>query len=182
MLALKGNQGTMHAEVKLLFDESIAGGFGEIAHDFYEQTEGDHGRIETRRTWCTSDVAWFDDRAQWAGLRSFAAVECERTVGEKTTCERRYFISSLKGEDAQVIATAVRNHWRIENCLHWFLDVSFGEDKSRVRTGHAPENLSRLRRLSHSLLKQETTCKRGIKTKRLRAGWDNDYLLRVLEL
>lgn len=183
VLALKGNQPTMRDEVKLLFDDAIANGFGDLSYDFYEQTEGDHGRIETRRVWVTPEVDWFEDRAQWKGLKSFAAVECERTVGEKTSCERRYFISSLKGDDAKAIAKAVRHHWQIENGLHWSLDVSFAEDKSRVRKGHAAENLSRIRRIALNLLKAETVhCKRGIKTKRLRAGWDHDYLLRVLQI
>jgi hypothetical protein len=108
---------------------------------------------------------------------------------------QRHFLSDIlaiaicavvRGADefsAERIATAVRNHWRIENSLHWSLDVSFHEDMSRVRTGHAAENLSRVRRIALNLLKAETVhCKRGIKTKRLRAGWDHDYLLRVLQL
>jgi len=180
VLALKANQPTLHEEVKLLFDEFIAKGFGDMAHDFFEHTDGDHGRIETRRCWVTSEVDWFQDRRQWAGLCSFAAVECERTVGDQTRCERRYFISSHDGTNAELIAQAVRSHWQIENSLHWCLDVSFREDMSRVRKGHAAENLSRIRRLALSLLKHETTAKIGLKGKRLKAGWDEQYLLRVL--
>jgi len=182
VLALKGNQGTLHEEVKLFLDDAIGNDFKGIEHGFDEQTDGDHGRIEVRRTWSTSSVAWFEDRAQWAGLRSFAAVECERTVADKTSCERRYFISSLDGRDAEALAKAVRAHWQIENGLHWSLDVGFAEDKSRVRRGHAAENLSRVRRMALNLLKQETTSKRGIKTKRMRAGWDDAYLIRVLQI
>lgn len=180
VLALKANHPTMHEEVRTFLDHAIDHRFGEVAGDACEHVEGDHGRIETRRVWVTPEVGWFADRQQWAGLQSFAAVECERTVNGQTSCERRYFISSLPGTDAEAMARAIRNHWQIENALHWCLDVSFGEDDSRVRRGHAPENLARLRRATHSLLKRERTCKRGIKTKRLRAGWDNQYLLRVL--
>ncbi len=182
VLALKGNQGTLYEEVKLFLDQGIGTDFKGIEHDFDEQTDGGHGRIEIRRTWVTREVDWFEDRAQWPGLRSFAAVECERTAGEKTSCERRYFISSLDGTNAEMIAQAVRTHWRIENSLHWALDVSFGEDQSRVRKGRAAENFSRLRRIALILLKAETTLKRGIKTKRLKAGWEHDYLLRVLQI
>jgi len=183
VLALKANQPTMHEEVKLFLDEAIARhgkDRNDTVLDFNQSTEGDHGRIETRRCWVTGEVDWFDDRPQWAGLNSLAAVECERTVGEETTCERRYFISSLAGTDAQVIARAVRNHWEIENKLHWVLDVGFGEDACRIRKGHGAENFSRLRRMALNLLRQEKTQRLGIKNKRLLAGWDHDYLLKLL--
>lgn len=96
------------------------------------------------------------------------------------TTERRYFISSVAGTDAGRLAAAVRGHWSVENRLHWSLDVSFREDDCRVRVGHAAENFSRLRRVALNLLRGETTAKVGIKAKRLKAGWDHDYLLRVL--
>lgn len=181
VLALKKNHATFHEEVVLFLDQGIKTNFSGKALDFHERSEKDHGRIETRRTWSTPEADWFEDREQWPGLRSFAAVECERTVGGKTTTERRYFISSLKGDDAQAIAQAVRSHWGIENSLHWSLDVSFGEDNSRIRKDHGPENFSRLRRIALNLLKQEQTAKVGIKNKRHKAGWDEDYLLRVLQ-
>lgn len=182
VLALKANHPTMHEEVKLFLDDAISRDCKDIAHDFHESVEKGHGRIETRRVWVSTEVAWFEDRAQWAGLKGFAAVECERDVNGKASCERRYFISSLVGGNAEAIGHAVRSHWGIENKLHWALDVSFCEDQSRVRTGRAAENLSRLRRIALNLLKAETTLKRGIKTKRLKAGWEHDYLLRVLRI
>jgi predicted transposase YbfD/YdcC len=180
VLALKNNQATLCEEVKLFLDENIAAPNPAFTLYSHEEVEGDHGRIETRRVWVTSDVAWYEDRGQWKGLRSFAAVECEREANGKTTLERRYFISSMDGTDAQAMAWAVRSHWGIENKLHWVLDMAFNEDQSRIRKGHGAENVSRLRRIALNLLKQEPTNKRGIKTKRLRAGWDEQYLCQVL--
>jgi predicted transposase YbfD/YdcC len=180
VLALKANHATLHDEVKLFLDDAITHDFKGVAHDFHQDVTGDHGRIETRRVWCTPDVDWCQDRQEWAGLGSFVAVECERIVGEKTSCERRYFISSLDGKDAKAVAEAVRSHWGIENNLHWHLDVAFREDSSRVRTGHGAENLSRIRRIALNLLKREHTEKASIANKRLLAGWDHDYLLRLI--
>ena len=117
--------------------------------------------------------------ARWAGLRSVLRVDSERTVGAHTTRESRFFIASVAPDAAQ-LARIVRGHWAIENGLHWVLDVAMGQDHTRIRTGHAPENLAILQHLALNLLKQERTAKLGIKNKRLAAGWDHDYLLRVI--
>ena len=106
-------------------------------------------------------------------------VEPIREVKGKTTVERRYFLSSLP-LGVETFARAVRSHWGVENKLHWVLDVYFGEDQSRARTGHAAENLAALRRLVLNMLKRETTVKRGIRRKQLNACWDHPYLLRLL--
>ncbi len=106
-------------------------------------------------------------------------VEASRTVGEKYSVERRYYISSLPA-DAQQLAEAVRGHWGIENQVHWVLDVAFREDESRIRTGHADANMAVVRRIALNLLKQDTSVKVGIANKRLKAGWDEAYLLRIL--
>jgi len=180
VMQVKGNQQKLHEQLIVDLDEAVRLNFQGMEHDSMETVDGDHGRIETRRLWCTSDVSWVPNREQWPGLKSVAVVECKREVmGGKTSIERRYFIASLPANAKQLLS-AVRGHWGVENSLHWCLDVSFREDECRIRTGHGAENFSRLRRLSLNLLKAETSVKVGIATKRLRCGWDHDYLLKVL--
>ena len=178
VLALKGNHATMRDDVKLWMDEGIS---GDLGFDHNQEVHKGHGRIETRRIWSTDEVGWFVERGDWANLNSFMAVESRREFPDgRVEEERRYFISSLKGAGAKRLAGIIRGHWGVENALHWSLDVSFNEDQSRIRNGYAAENFSRLRRIALNLLKRETTEKVGIKAKRLRAGWDEDYLLKVL--
>jgi predicted transposase YbfD/YdcC len=180
VICLKGNQRTMHEEVKEFFDDAFQMNFREMAHDYAETVDGDHGRIETRRCWSTSEIDWFVPRHSWKGLRSIALIEAERTLGDKTSVERRVFISSLAGESAEKIASAARKHWAIENSLHWVLDVAFREDESRARKDHSAENLATIRHIAMNLLKQDTSAKVGVKGRRLMAGWDERYLFRVL--
>jgi len=179
VLCVKDNQPTLHETVKRLLDEAIAD--GQMPLGRFEQTDGDHGRIEIRRVWCTSEVEHLKLPEPWPYLRSIACVERVRDLGgNQVSTERHYYIASLLDPGAQAFAEAIRGHWSIENQLHWHLDVSFGEDDCRVRSGHAAENLSRIRRIALNQLQRETTLKGGIKTKRLKAGWDHSYLLKVL--
>jgi predicted transposase YbfD/YdcC len=183
VLAVRDNQPTLHARVRALLDEAILDAFDGMSHGRCQTTDGGHGRVEVRRAWVTDEVHWLGDEllALWPGLAAVAAVECDRDVaGGERSVERRYFVTSRPGTDAAALLAAVRGHWSVENKLHWQLDVSFREDECRVRSGHAAENLSRLRRLALNLLKRDTTVKVGIAAKRLKAGWDEHYLLRLL--
>jgi predicted transposase YbfD/YdcC len=179
VFSLKGNQSTLHEDVQTFMDDLISNDSTE-QYDYYETVEKSHGRIEIRKCWSCWEIDWLTQRHDWAGLSSIVAVECTRTLNGKTSTERRYFISSHSGRQAQKIATVIRNHWRVENELHWTLDVSFNEDQCRVRIENAAENLSRIRRISLILLKNDTTCKLGIKSKRAKAGYDRNYLLTLL--
>lgn len=182
VLALKGNQGRLHKEVEDYFYWAQRIGFKEIAYSFTETVEKGHGRIETRRLWTTQDVAWLSQKENWAGLKSIVMVESIREIiGQAASVERRYFISSLAA-DAKETLRAVRGHWGIENQLHWVLDVAFREDHCQIKDANAAENMAALRHFVLNLLKQEKSCKRGIKTKRLKAGWDESYLLEVLQI
>ena len=182
VLSLKGNQGLLHEEVAEYFAWAERTDFKDLEYDYCTTLEKDHGRIEGRRCWVTEDIDWFTEKAEWAGLRSFIMVESEReVVGQAATVERRYFISSLPADAGQALR-AVRSHWQVENSLHWVLDVAFREDACRTRTAHAPENLATLRHMAVNLLKQERSCKLGIKSKRLKAGWDESYMLKVLNI
>ena len=179
VLALKENHPTLSGDVTRFFDEAKATAFADIAHAYHETVDGDHGRIETRRYWITSDIEWLGAKASWAKLHSIGMVESCREVGETVQVETRYFLTSLPAQGVR-FAQAVRQHWGIENSLHWVLDVSFNEDACRIRKDKGAQIFSMLRHIAINLLRQERRHKRGIKARRKRAGWDRDYLLHVL--
>jgi predicted transposase YbfD/YdcC len=179
VLALKGNQGRLHADIHLYMEDFLAGAI-QAEHDYHETVSKGHGRLETRKCWTLSAIDWLQDRHQWPGLASVITIESTRVVAGKSTTERRYYISSHDGKDAAKLATLVRNHWKIENQLHWILDVCFNEDSCRVRSKNAAENLSRVRKIALTLLKNEKTSKLGVKSKMKKAAYDFDYLLKVL--
>ena len=180
LLQLKGNQTTLHAETEQLFQQCLTDDCQGVAYATAQTIGKGHGRIEQRQLWATGEVGWFAERDRWKNLRSLIRVRARRDVNGQVSIEDRYYITSLPSDDPARLLALIRGHWEIENTLHWSLDINFREDDSRIRTGHAAENYSRLNRLALNLLKRETSEKVGIKTKRLMAAWDHDFLLRIL--
>ncbi len=181
VLALKKNQEKLHEIVEVLFSDP-----DEIKAtncDYHKEVNKGHGRIEIRQCWATDDEEYLkyieQELGHWEGLQSLIMVKSERRINGDSSTEARYFISSLP-PDARHLLHTIRSHWGIENKLHWVLDMSFREDESRVRQGNATENLAIMRHLCLNLLKREMTAKCGIKAKRLKAGWDMNYLFKVL--
>jgi len=190
VLALKGNHATAHEEIQTFLDaaleETLAArppgaklSAGAATLATWETVDKGHGRVETRRYYQSAELAWFADRAAWEGLTTVGMVEARREVRGKLTVERRYYLSSLP-LDVATFARAVREHWGVENQLHWVLDVQLNEDQNRARCGHAAENLGLLRRLVLNQLRRDTRCQTGIKGKQLNASWDHAYLQSLL--
>ena len=184
VLALKDNHPTLHdAARRVLADARAAVGtpLEPTALDTTRTVGKGHGRLELRRCWALGDpetLAYLDPAGAWAGLRSVALVEAERRIGATVATDTRYYLSSLPAEAAR-IAQAARAHWGIENRLHWVLDVAFGEDASRVRTDHAPQNFAVLRHLALNLLRQDPA-PGSLATKRFRAALNDRYLCSIL--
>jgi len=182
LLALKGNQKLIHKDVKNWFELARKEEFAGREHSYYQQIEGGHHRVEKRQIWtvAVSELPPLHNQSLWTGLKTVVMVVSERRLWNKTTTEVRFYLSSL-ASNAEKIAQAIRSHWGIENSLHWTLDVTFSEDKSRIRKDHSPENFALLRRLAVNLLKQEKEFKGSLKMKRYLAGMDNNYLVQILE-
>ena len=184
LLAVKENQGNLYDDITFFFDLAQQNDFAKVSHSYHQTVNGGHGRVEKRQCWAISgeeSLSFLRNYDQWTQLRTIIMIESERHLDGKVSQETRYFISSLANDAQQILATK-RAHWGIENKLHWVLDVAFREDDSRVRLGRAAQNFAVLRHMALNLLKHEKTAKVGIKGKRLKAAWDNDYLLKVLSV
>ncbi len=182
VLALKGNHPTLHQEVKQWFEIAQAQNFKDIEHSYDIRVESGHHRREKRQITAVplNQMGDLYKQAQWSGLQTIVKVVRTRHLWNKTTQEVMFYLSSLP-PDAQQLGKAIRQHWSIENQLHWILDVTFGEDACRIRTGNAPENIALLKRWSINLLNQETSFKRSTRQKSRRASMDEGYLLKVLQ-
>ena len=180
LLALKGNRKKVHAEVRDWFAANVFA-LGAPLSPCYDAFDDGHGRSVRRRVFACPDVSAFATLADWPGLSSVLAVETIRGIPGrgKVTAEIRHYLSSAPLPPER-LAAAIRNHWRIENGLHWVLDVGFGEDASRVRERNAARNLALLRRVALNLVRADTSLKASLKGKRKYAGWDNAFMAALI--
>lgn len=179
VISLKENHPKLHGEVSNYFQSAYNNNFEDIKVQYRKSEEKNHGRIEKREYWLVSNTDWITQKEEWSELNSVGMVRSEVTVKEKRSVEFRYYISSLKNAPV-LFQNSVRKHWGIETSCHWILDIAFREDESRARNLHAAENFTLLRKIALNLLKNETTTKIGVKGKRLKAGWDEEYFLKVI--
>ena len=174
ILALKGNQGTLRKDVEALAAEKKANDFKDTAISRHETADDDHGRVETRSITVIHDVASLQERHDWPGLQSIVMIESVRQIGEKIERETRFYITSLVLV-ASALAPLIRDHWSVENSLHWVLDMVFRDDECRVRKDHAPANFTTIKHMASNLLRN-STAKHSMRLKRKATAWDDEYL------
>lgn len=178
LIGLKGNQGTLNDDVRLLFEHKPQGTVFEIDEEY----DKGHGRLETRRCTVTEDINWLKEQhPQWKDLRTVIEIESIREIKGVVTSEKRYYISSIAAETKSIL-NAVRQHWGVENKLHWVLDVCFGDDQSRIRKGNAPRNMAIIKKTVLNLLSiiKKASPRLSLKRMRKMAGWDNIFLEKIL--
>jgi predicted transposase YbfD/YdcC len=182
VLAVKENQGNLHTAIDDLFKYGQETGFRDLPHSHHKTVDKEHGRIEARQCWAIDDpetLGGLSVLRRWKKAASEVMVVAQRRIGPLRSNETGYYLSSLPA-DAKRLLHCIRAHWGIENSLHWMLDVAFREDDSRPHKNAAAENLSRIRRIALNLLRQDKDAGCGVKNRRKRAGWDNDYLIKIL--
>jgi predicted transposase YbfD/YdcC len=178
VLALKGNQGSLREDVELLVAEQKDNGFENTTISQDKTTDGDHGRIETRKVTVIHDVSWLQKRHNWPGMQGVVMVESIREIGDKIETETRFYITSLLLLAAQ-IGPIVRSHWSIENSLHWVLDMTFRDDECRVRTDNAPANFTTMKHIAFNLIRRAPG-KDSMRLRRKIAAWDDDFLAALI--
>lgn len=180
VLGLKGNQPTLQAEVETYFAWVLEDKIEVASIRFAETTDKGHGRIETRKCWVSDDVEWFGDREKWANLNSFVQIESTRQIGEEKTVENRFYISSLADCSAEKMLQAIRDHWGVENKLHYRLDVSMGEDGSRRRKGNLAQVSAAMRRIAINLFRIPGRNIRSLPRLQSKCLYSPDYRAQVL--
>jgi predicted transposase YbfD/YdcC len=178
VLALKGNQGSLREDVELFMAEQKAAGFKDTEISQDETVDGDHGRIETRKTTVIHDVDWLQERHNWPGMKGVVMVESIREIGDKIETETRFYITSL-ALLAVLVGPIIRSHWAIENSLHWVMDMIFRDDECRVRTENAPANFTTLKHMAHNLIRRAPG-KDSLRLRRKVAAWDDDFLASLI--
>jgi predicted transposase YbfD/YdcC len=178
VLALKGNQGSLRDDVEVFVAEQKARDFRDTTISRHETADGDHGRIETRTTTVIHDVAWLRERHPWPGLNGIVIVESQREIDGKIGRETRLYITSLLLLAAQ-LGAIVRDHWAVENSLHWVMDMVFRDDECRVRTDHAPANFTTIKHMALNLLRKAKS-KDSLRLRRKVAAWDDDFLASLI--
>lgn len=178
LLALKGNQGTLHQDVEVLVSEQKAVGFKDSVVSRDNTVDGDHGRIETRNVTVIHDIDWLKQRHDWPDLNAVVVVESQREIADRIERETRLYITSLV-LTANLLGPIVRRHWLIENGLHWVLDMVFRDDECRLATSHAPANFCTIKHMAQNLIRRAPE-KLSLRAKRKAAGWDDDFLARII--
>ena len=182
LLAVKQNQGALYDLIDFTYSVDCDNDFKDAPYDYVKKVNKAHGRIETRECWITSDpeyLNFIDPDGSWHSLKSLAIIKATRVNENETSSQIRFFISSIEVGATQMMGY-IRKHWEVENKLHWSLDMSFREDDSRVRIGHAPENLALIRKMALNLLRLNKSKNCGAKTKRLLCAVDTNFLLEIL--
>jgi predicted transposase YbfD/YdcC len=178
VLALKGNQGTLRDDVELFVSEQKANNFKDETVTRDQTVDADHGRIETRLTTVIHDIDWLQKRHNWPGLKAVVIIESRREIGPKIETETRFYITSLIN-NADLLAAIVRQHWAIENSLHWVMDMAFRDDECRISTGHAPANFTTVKHVAHNLMRR-SPARDSMRLKRKVAAWNDDFLVSLI--
>ena len=178
ILALKGNQGTLRDDVELFVAEQKSRAFKDTTVSRHRTVDADHGRIETRDVTVIHDIDWLQERHRWPGLNSLVMVESTREAAGKVEGETRFYITSL-ALLASLLAPYIRDHWAVENSLHWVLDMVFRDDECRLRTDHAPANFTTIKHMALNLIRRAPG-KDSMRLKRKVAAWDDDFLASVI--
>jgi len=175
VMALKGNQGNLSADVKAWFHKAQREKYKNIAHCIYEHTDAGHGRIEERKC-IQAEIpsSWLTDAKHWSHINTVVCIEAKRHIDDTVTTESRYYISSL-ALDAERVNGIIRNHWEVENSLHWTLDMTFKEDSSRIRRGNGAEIMNAFRKIALNIIKQDSTRKASMKRKLKMAALEDDF-------